>query len=108
MAAEFERRCPQLCVNSPHIVVAQEFCARFVGQPLDVDDRRRAVLEALDVSGGDPAGQHDQAVVRPRRRCGEATQERAQAFVLELARLRTRPVLQRFDAVEHEQDAPLY
>ena len=40
-----------------------------------------------------------------RRRGGEAAQQRAQALVLELARLRSRPMLQRLDAVEHEQHA---
>ena len=74
---------------------------------LDVDDRRGAILEALDVGDREAAGQHDQAVAPPRRRGGEAAQERAQALVLELARLRTRPVLQRLDAVEHEKRAPL-
>ena len=96
----------QVAVDAPDVVVAQQFRARFVRQPFDVDDRRRAVPEALDVGDREAAGQHDQAVIRSRRRGGEAAQERAQALVLELARLRTRPVLQRLDAVEHEQRAP--
>ena len=63
-------------------------------------------LKRLMSAIGEAAGQHDQAVVRSRRRGGEATQERAQALVLELARSRTGPVLQWFDAIENEKHAP--
>lgn len=42
-------------------------------------------------------------MVRSWRRGSEAAQERPQALVLELAWLRTRPVLQRLDAVEQQQ-----
>ena len=106
MAAEIMRGRAQLPVDPPHVIVAQKLGAGLVRQPLDVDDRRGAVLEAPDVGDRDAAGQHDQAVVRSRRRGGEMTQQRAQALVLEFARLRTRPMLQRLDAVEHEQNAP--
>ena len=50
------------------------------------------------------------STIRPcaaRRRRREAPQQRAQALVLQLAQLRAGAVLQRLDAVEHEQHAAL-
>ena len=91
MAAEIMRGALEVPVDTPDVVVAQELSARFVRQPFDVDDRRRACPEALDVGDGEAARQHDQAVIRFRRRGGEPAQERAEALVLELTRLRSRP-----------------
>jgi hypothetical protein len=49
---------------------------------------------------------NDQAVRLGRRHRREAAQQRAQARVLQLAELAVGAVLQRLDAVEHEQSAP--
>ncbi len=105
MAAEIMRGRLQVAVDAPDVIVAQEFRAGLVRQPADIDDRR-AVLEALDIGDGEAAGQHDQAVSRFRTRGGETAQKRAQALVLEFARLQSRPMLQRLDAVKHEERAP--
>ena len=45
MAAEIARGRPQIRLDAPNVIVAQEFGARFVRQPFDIDDRRRPSLK---------------------------------------------------------------
>ena len=42
MAAEIVRGRPQIRLDAPNVVVAQQLGADFVRQPFDIDDRRRS------------------------------------------------------------------
>ena len=64
MAAEILRGRPQVAVHAPDVIVTQELRARFVREPFDIDDRRRASLESLDVGNREAARQGAAAAKR--------------------------------------------
>ena len=105
MSCEIMGGGTQLLGRTSDAALGQQGCARLVRQAPKINHRRSAGFPSGQIANSSSAGQHDETVTRRRLPDRQSAQKRAQSLILQSALLTLGAILQRLQAIEHQQYA---